>query len=40
MRGGGYIHVVMAMRHFPWLHFHMNADGEYVAGESYDFGQQ
>ncbi len=27
--------VVMAMRHFPWLHFHMTGDGEYVAGQSY-----
>jgi hypothetical protein len=29
------VDVAMAMRHFPWLHFHMQGDGEYQPGESY-----
>lgn len=27
--------VAMAMRHFPWLHFHLEGDGVYDPGESY-----
>jgi hypothetical protein len=27
--------VAMAMRHFPWLHFHMEGDGTYQPGVSY-----
>lgn len=27
--------VAMAMRHFPWLHFHMEGTGHYVRGEDY-----
>jgi hypothetical protein len=27
--------VAMAMRHFPWLHFHIDGDGQYVRGENY-----
>lgn len=27
--------VAMAMRHFPWLHFHLEGDGIYAPGESY-----
>ena len=30
-----HVDVAMAMRHFPWLHFHMQGDGEYQPGESY-----
>lgn len=31
----------MAMKHFPWLHFHLAGDGEYIRGERYvvDFTQ-
>lgn len=29
------MNVVMAMRHFPWLHFHMDGEGEYLPGQSY-----
>ncbi len=28
--------VAMAMRHFPWLHFHINGSGQYVRGQLYD----
>ena len=27
--------VAMSMRHFPWLHFHMQGDGVYQPGETY-----
>jgi hypothetical protein len=27
--------VAMAMRHFPWLHFHIDGDGQYVRGQDY-----
>ncbi|HTU83458.1 MAG TPA: hypothetical protein VMF61_15120 [Candidatus Acidoferrales bacterium] len=27
--------VAMSMRHFPWLHFHMNGDGVYQRGNQY-----
>lgn len=27
--------VLMAMRHFPWLHFHMEGIGDYQAGQTY-----
>jgi hypothetical protein len=27
--------VAMAMRHFPWLHFHMEGEGTYEAGKAY-----
>ena len=27
--------VAMAMRHFPWLRFHMSGTGEYLPGQSY-----
>ncbi len=27
--------VAMAMRHFPWLHFHLQGVGEYEPGQSY-----
>ena len=30
-----HLDVAMAMRHFPWLHFHMQGAGEYQPGESY-----
>lgn len=30
-----HMQVAMAMRHFPWLHFHMDGDGEYLPTESY-----
>lgn len=30
-----HMNVVMAMRHFPWLHFRMEGEGEYLPGESY-----
>jgi hypothetical protein len=29
------VDVAMAMRHFPWLHFHMQGDGAYEPGQSY-----
>jgi len=29
------IDVAMAMRSFPWLHFHMSGTGEYLPGQSY-----
>lgn len=30
-----HMQVAMAMRHFPWLHFHMDGEGEYLPSESY-----
>ncbi len=30
-----HMQVAMAMRHFPWLHFHMDGEGEYIPSQSY-----
>jgi hypothetical protein len=30
-----HMRVALAMRHFPWLHFHIDGDGRYVRGENY-----
>ncbi len=30
-----HMRVAMAMRHFPWLHFHIDGEGRYVRGEDY-----
>jgi hypothetical protein len=30
-----HMRVAMAMRHFPWLHFHIDGNGQYVRGENY-----
>lgn len=30
-----HMQVAMAMRHFPWLHFHMDGEGEYLPSQSY-----
>jgi hypothetical protein len=27
--------IAMAMRHFPWLHFHLDGTGDYVRGDHY-----
>jgi hypothetical protein len=36
-----HLDAAMAMKHFPWLHFHLAGDGEYIRGERYvvDFTQ-
>jgi hypothetical protein len=30
-----HLDAAMAMKHFPWLHFHLAGDGEYIRGERY-----
>lgn len=30
-----HLDAAMAMKHFPWLHFHIAGDGEYIRGDRY-----